>query len=315
MKINDQNLRTIFITGAARTGTTWMGKIIAEASGIKYIHEPFSPDNKCSPIKYYLEFINDQTDPVTQKEINDYLYGLINSYQKYLTNYFVNLLQFRKLSKIFSDDYFLGNKFKILNFIKSPFSNRTLFKAPSSVISAEWVSTSFYTDTIILIRHPAAFAASYKISGWNHDFNHFRLQTNLMNNHLSQFREQVNLFSYSPPDIVDQAILLWNIIYTFISRFYQKYRNDWYFIRHEDLSNDPITEFGKIFLFLGIEFTDKIKNSISKSTNGHKIGYLKRNSKQNIWTWKERLTAEEIDRIRLGTRDIAKNFYSDEDWK
>ena len=35
--------RPILVTGAHRSGTTWIGKMLALAPGIGYIHEPFSP--------------------------------------------------------------------------------------------------------------------------------------------------------------------------------------------------------------------------------------------------------------------------------
>ena len=33
----------ILVTGAHRSGTTWVGKMLALAPGIGYVHEPFSP--------------------------------------------------------------------------------------------------------------------------------------------------------------------------------------------------------------------------------------------------------------------------------
>ena len=35
--------RPILVTGAHRSGTTWIGKMLALAPGVGYIHEPFSP--------------------------------------------------------------------------------------------------------------------------------------------------------------------------------------------------------------------------------------------------------------------------------
>lgn len=41
---------------------------------------------------------------------------------------------------------------------------------------------------------------------------------------------------------------------------------------------------------------------------------LIRNSKENIWNWKNRLTEAEIDKIRAKVEDVSSSFYSDEDW-
>jgi hypothetical protein len=35
--------RPILVTGAPRSGTTWVGKMLALAPGVGYVHEPFNP--------------------------------------------------------------------------------------------------------------------------------------------------------------------------------------------------------------------------------------------------------------------------------
>jgi len=41
---------------------------------------------------------------------------------------------------------------------------------------------------------------------------------------------------------------------------------------------------------------------------------LKRNSKENIWNWKSRLTVVEIKRIRTQVEDISRAYYTKDDW-
>jgi len=41
---------------------------------------------------------------------------------------------------------------------------------------------------------------------------------------------------------------------------------------------------------------------------------LRRDSRASIWTWKSRLTPEEIERVRVETEPLWKEFYSDGDW-
>jgi hypothetical protein len=35
--------RPILVTGAHRSGTTWVGRMLALVPGVEYIHEPFNP--------------------------------------------------------------------------------------------------------------------------------------------------------------------------------------------------------------------------------------------------------------------------------
>ena len=42
---------------------------------------------------------------------------------------------------------------------------------------------------------------------------------------------------------------------------------------------------------------------------------LKRDSKSNITSWKNRLSAQEIDLIKEGTKEISDLFYTQADWE
>ena len=48
-------------------------------------------------------------------------------------------------------------------------------------------------------------------------------------------------------DIIDQGILLWNTIHDTIAYYQKKYKHQWYFVKHEDLSISPLSEFKKMF--------------------------------------------------------------------
>lgn len=304
----------ILLTGAARSGTTWAGTIISQAKGVKYIFEPFNPFNRSTPVKYFYEFINENTEIGRQNEIKEYLGHFLDSYPEYLAFNLSKMFRKRTLIRLLNKDFFLKHRFFIINFLRSPLANRTLFKAPSALLSSEWIQHTFNTNNVILLRHPAAFAASYKVANWIFDFTSFRLQTGLMNNYLPQFKKQVDQYSVEPPDIIDQSILLWNILNTVIYDLYQKHNDDWYFVRHEDLSCNPVSEFKKLFLHLDLPYTQEIEKIIFKTTNGTNNRMLERDSRKNIWAWQNRLTKQEIRRVWNGTHHLSKHFYPDEEW-
>jgi hypothetical protein len=89
------------------------------------------------------------------------------------------------------------------------------------------------------------------------------------------------------------------------------------FVRHEDLSRNPVPGFQSLFSRLNLEFSEKIKKTIetySSSSNALVGDSIRRNSRENIWRWKKRLSEHEIKRVREGVEDISRVFYSDEDW-
>ncbi len=206
-------------------------------------------------------------------------------------------------------DYTLFTKNRLVN-------ARPLVKDPIAVFSAEWLAEEFGLDVIVLIRHPAAFAGSIKKAHWPHPFGHFLNQPLLIEHHLSEFQPQIEEFTRTEQDIVDQAILMWNMFHYMILK-YREQHPEWCFIKHETISEDPIGEFRKLYERLGLPYTEKVQMKIRKFSSvkdDRRESKIKRDSKSTIASWKKRLTEDEIERVRERTRDIASEFYGDEDW-
>ncbi len=199
---------------------------------------------------------------------------------------------------------------------------RPLFKDPIALFSAEWLSSRFNMDTVVLIRHPAAFAGSLKVKNWTHPFEHFLSQPLLMNDHLKPFKEDIEEYAKNNKDIIDQAALLWNITHYMILK-YKKNNPNWIFIRHEDLSRNPVDGFRSLFRKLNLNFLDSTIKSIEMSsstegpTNGRsrdKFRDLNRDSLANIYTWRYRLSSSEIERLKSTVQYISQEFYSEDEW-
>jgi hypothetical protein len=198
---------------------------------------------------------------------------------------------------------------------------RALYKDPLAFFSIDTFMNELEADILISIRHPAAFVSSLKRLNWTHDFNHFLKQEELMKTYLFPFREMIYEYAEHQKDIIDQGILLWNIINLNALKFKQKYPQI-YMIRHEDLSLNPIVEFQKIFEYFGIQFTSEAKQFLSDTTSqnndaevlGNVVHQLHRNSKANIYNFKNRLSSDEIKRIREGTETVSHIFYDQEWW-
>lgn len=142
-----------------------------------------------------------------------------------------------------------------------------------------------------------------------------------MKDHLYPFESQIKKYAVKEHDVIDQAILIWRLIYHMIIE-YQKKHNDWTFIRHEDLSRDPLKHFEHLFEKLDLTCSDNIKKQIQQYSHHSNPGeapdglvhFLKRDSKSNIFNWKRRLSNQEIEKIKYRVADISSAFYSDEDW-
>jgi hypothetical protein len=290
--------RPILLTGIYRSGSTWTGHMIAASPHVAYVHEPFNFPlwPSCPLDRFYACPTEAEQEPLCA----------------YLRDTH-EVVPPRAATSGWLER-------SILAFRARP--RRPLLKDPFTLFATEWLARTYSAQVIVLIRHPAAFAASLKRLGWSFDFSHFLRQQHLLHDRLLPFRADVERHAQQRIDIVDDAILLWRMVYHEVRRL-RAAHPDFLFLRHEDLSRAPLTQFRLLFRWLGLPFEHQVRQTIEASTSAqnpraevdgeaHRI-YL--NSRANIWSWCQRLEPEEIERIRRGTEDVAPWFYADADWE
>lgn len=297
--------RHILVTGPHRSGTTWVGKTVSKSHGIKYVHEPFNVGRSHKHVGLKLD--------------TWFLYAPTSPQKEQIQKSFDGILSESRLKYAIHISKTQGVNFTSpLLFCKHLFlhPSRVLIKDPISLFSAGWLYDRYNLHVICMIRNPLAFAGSIKKAAWSFDFNHLLIQDELMQNRLSMFRDEIAEFAERPPNIVDQACLLWNIMHTVISHYQETYP-DWLFMRHEDLASDPSEQFLKIFNHLGMAFSPTVREMIINYTNqdnpvdtdGTKL--VPRNAIASLDTWKDRLSTSEIDRVIDKTQLLGSKFYGD----
>jgi len=302
--------KPILLTGSHRSGSTWAGRMISTVNNVGYIFEPF---NINLPItvnqqKFEMNFLHICNE--NEKNYKPAIDAVLNYNYPFWFNV-KNNTDIKDIVRVCRDK----SKSVIHNLLK----RRPLVKDPIAFFSSEWLYKTYDMDIVIMIRHPAAFCSSLKYKDWHFDFNNFINQPLLMETYLKPFKDQIYEYNQNKPDIIDQAILLWNIFHHTIMLYQEKYPN-WTYIRHEDLSASPTNEFKKIYKRLNLVFSDKSKLAINNSSGSHnpieqqKNNEFVRDSKKNIKNWKNRLSRQEISKIRILTKKIADNFYDDSDW-
>jgi len=307
---NAGRARPILVTGSHRSGSSWVGRMIASSRGVRYLHEPFNPkayDPQMCALRFEREFTY-----VCPRNAEPYRVALQQCLQA--TPRAAWDPRAREPVTVASRPAPTRVSWSWIR--RSP--RRPLMKDPHAVFSAEWLAATFDMDVVVLIRHPAAFAGSIKKAGWAFDFGQLLAQPLLMERHLYGFRTEIERMAVQRGDLVDQAILLWNLIYHVVSE-YRACHSDWIFVRHEDLSRDPVVAFGDIFGRLGLEYTRAARKTVtdhSAPTNPseqHSGSEIRRHSRANIRNWQQRLTSEEVDRVVAGTATVAAAFYDASD--
>jgi hypothetical protein len=295
--------KPILITGSHRSGSTWIGKVLASSPETIYVHEPFNIgiQRKNNPIENWHQAINDRTSKQKQVLILKYLryfYGFPISYIKE---------EFSKVQSI--------STFRDFGWImKQRLNRRTIIKDPIAIFSAEWIYQKTNCDVIVSIRHPAAFVASLKMKNWNTDFNELKRQKEFQQPVLKKYESQITEAAENQPDIISSGILLWNMIYDMVKYYKDTYGDVWLFYKHEDVSTNPQEIFQEIFKKINIPFSIEVEEFINLTTKNDEGSHLVRDSKKNIHTWKDRLTQEQIAKIKEETRAVWELFYAESDW-
>jgi len=300
----------ILVAGAHRTGTTWVGKMLAASSQVAYISEPLNvwhrPGVFRAPVSKWYTFVCEENEAQyvpAFREMLGFRYGLWRE---------IRSLRSRK------DLLRMGRDFSI--FLRGRLlCQRPLIKDPFAVFSVSWFAERLGCRVVITVRHPAAFASSLKRLNWSFDFRDLLDQPLLMQRWLDMDRAEME--SVQSDDIIGQAALLWRVVYRVIARM-MKLHPLFIVVRHEDLSLDPVSGYRDLYAALDLDFTPKVEGTILNASSSEnptelskkKIHAVKLDSRANMDNWKKRLSADEIVRIRRMTGKIAQLFYSDEEW-
>jgi hypothetical protein len=282
---------------------------MSASPGIRYVHEPFNisgiPCHCGIKFDYWFQYLSHENAPAFYQHLHHTIFpafscvGLLNSISR--------ARQSRRVRPL-------------LGYLQSYALNRALVKDPLAVISAGQLASLFDMDVVVVVRHPAAIASSYKTLKWDHPFTHFLQQPKLMDDHFALYRAEIEDFAQHRHDIVEQAALLWKLIYSVVIK-YQRSHPRWIVVRYEDLASKPIEGYQSIFEKLQLRFSPRI-SSVIQARNRQGEGprdaspyAITRDSRRAMAKWKSELSTGEITRIRARVEEVASVFFADRDWQ
>jgi hypothetical protein len=304
------NKKPILVTGAHRSGTTWVGRMLAANPQTAYISEPLNvlhrPGVFHAAVEHWYPYIT---------EANESHY--LPAFYELMGLKYDSLAELRSLRSR-HDLMRMGRDLAIFANGKLR-RQRMLLKDPFAVFSTPWFAQRLNCEVVITVRHPAAFASSLKRLNWPFDFNHLLSQPGLMRDHLEAERAEMQVMQAD--DIVGQAALLWRMIYRFVHRTSGLFP-DFKIVRHEDLSLDPVAGYQSLYESLDLTFDEKVRDIILNSSSSEnpvrlareKTFSVKLDSRAALNNWKKILSADEISRVQKMTAGVSELFYSEEAW-
>ncbi|MCP3936776.1 MAG: sulfotransferase [Actinomycetia bacterium] len=305
--------RPVLITGANRSGTTWVGDMLCRGDGIVYMHEPFNPQVRP---QWFTGLPFERTQYIDDSNADLYkqrLEGLVSARPPWR----------HLLSDMGSASSVRGAK--TLNDISRSVRKgaRLVLKDPLAVFASKHLSSAYEVDVVVCVRQPTAYAGSLKRMGWAFDFGNWTRQSQFLEGPAQPWAEEIERAANSSIDLVDTAILRWKVTYSILDRW-RREDPRWTVVDHSTLAKDPERGFEDLYATLKIPFVDGVRHEIVKVNApgntflvaDHDKGGTERDSAATIDTWKSRLTPAEVERVLEATAGVA-HAYADigsDDW-
>lgn len=278
------------MTGSHRSGSTWVGLVLATVPDVFYIHEPLNA--RFAP--HYLGLTGLPWFPYLDSSDNP---RCLPPFRRLLSGRFPAF----NLAFLRPDRLLRWRLLHAFTFRRAAARrHRFLLKDPFALFAVDWLEAHFHCRTVLLLRHPFAFVASLKRKSWAFDFCQWTAQPALLEGPLASFRTEIETAAKRPPDLIDQACLLWKCL-TRQTLALTASHEQRLLLRHEDLCAAPVDRFQEIFQRLGLPWTRATEQFLREP---------EKDPRQQLDTWKKRLDSGEMHRIRQATEPFAAPHYS-----
>jgi hypothetical protein len=306
----------ILVTGAPRSGTTILGRLLSLPNQVIYIFEPFNQDIGLEGIDRSFAYLDDDPD-LREEKYDAILRDLLNGRARFKINPWreKNPTPIKRIGRQF---FRSGMQLRYQLDSASPFKRRYLIKDPMASYAAQYLHRTLGMQTVIIVRHPASTIASYKRLAWRFNLKHLTSQPKLMERYLEPVLGGLDVSALSA---VEEWSYLWLANYTVLDVFLRQ-NPDMIMVRHEDLSLSPIPTMKRLYTELNLPFTWRVRTQIIRDTQkgntvnppAHVAHVLRRDSESTIDRWRTILTPPEIATIERITRPLAEKYYPSAHW-
>lgn len=305
----DQIQNWIYVTGVPRSGTTFVGKILSLPREVDYIHEPFNPQCGFSDANIWYRYLRSTLDTEEMQQFHALTQSLFRYDFKLKTYISARENTVGRLVK-----QCLGSRgpFYLRLAKLNPWHTTALIKDPIGMLMTEYLYVQFGVKPVILMKHPLSQIASYKrVSLWP-KLSQLGQQQALVEDYFAKERD----FFAQPSDPLLEAASFWRAIYKVLLSQAQKYP-DWLLITHEELCEQPIAAFQRLYQTLNLPWSGQIERHIQKKTQGNssaeadqgKFHDFNRNSADIFEMRRNSLSLTERQQIFDIVEDVALQIY------
>lgn len=257
--------KSILVAGTARSGTTWLGDLIASRIPSRILFEPFNP-NLVPEYRdfHYFQYMRPGTE---NPEFGAFA-------RKVFTGEIRNRWIDRQNERIYSE----------VRLIKEIRINLAL----------KWLHDNFPEVPIIfLLRHPCAVVSSRMDLGWatDGDIGQFLSQPKLMEDHLAP---HIDLIKNAKTDEEKHAII-WSV--SNLVPLQQFKLNEIKIVHYENLCTQPEIELPAIFNAIGRKYEVSNNSVVNRPSQTARAASAVVNGADKISSWRKKLYAAQIKNI------------------
>ena len=277
----------MFITGAPRCGSSWVGIVLGNCPATRYVYEPF----------------NHRWSPALRQALQHFQYlsagsDILPAVQKHADKAFRGTQGWKQLQRAAFRGY--------LPAAIRP-ANRVIVKDPTAALMTDWIADQFNAQVLFIMRHPCGFASSLEKLGWKLDTGNLLRQPQLVHEHLEAF---VKILQDTRNDKWLNRGAFWAAIHTVIKTQMEQHQ-DWLVFRYEDICDDPLSQFTEMTQKLNLELNDGARKKIQALSGSVRTGSgsTSRISTNMPGIWKQRMSPGEIDAVMGVVREFGLNYY------
>jgi hypothetical protein len=309
----------IVVTGMARSGTSWVGKLLQASGELTYVNEPLNPRHPpghspgvlAATVEQGYQYITRGNEGGWLAAFQDTVrlrYHVGAELRRNRSPY--DLARMVRYATSFLAGRLLGR--------------RALLDDPYAMLASEWLADRVGCRVVVVVRDPAAIAASWKRLGWTTDLGNLLHQPALMRDWLEPHRGQMEALAATPEDLPGRVGMLWLLLHLVVAEYARRCQG-LRIVRYEDLAADPLRCFAGLYADLGLHFDQRARRAVLRSTTGSarrrahrwslsrsglsKTGYRPMDSRANLVAWRRQLAADELARVRDLTAEVADRWY------
>jgi hypothetical protein len=275
----------VLITGLPRSGSSWVGEVLARRPGVRYRYES----------------LNQHWVPQLRGTLGHFRYQRPGTPGgKGLRAAVDGALKGKQSARQLLRAFYRGYPQATLR----P-KGRLLLKDPTACLLAAWIESQRDVQVVLLVRHPCGFASSVHALQWPFHLQRMLTQRPLLEDHLDPFR---GLLEQCLKDPWASLGGFWAATHLVLQA---QAGPGWITAHYEQLCARPQTAFETLAADLGLART-AVANTrpVAAADTDTDPGSTRRNSGRMAMIWRERMSNEEINSVmevveRFGLVDFA----------